>query len=190
MSYCFKFNCIAFGLTLTGLVGACDHDDITSRIAETSVPCGGLAGSECPDGLLCADDPADDCDPGQGADCAGICVEPGPAICGGFAGLMCPMGQTCVDDPRDSCDPMLGGADCSGICEDVDGGANGHHPHPHKPGKPGKPGKGKPGKPTKCEDDGRSYVSHDPNQCAAILFQCGDGETAFFDECGCGCVPA
>lgn len=177
MSYLFKLTCVTFGLTLTGLVGACEHEDITPRHADDSVPCGGFAGSECPDGLVCADDPADDCDPTRGADCGGICVAPGPVACGGFVGLTCPMGQACVDDPRDSCDPTLGGADCAGICEDVDGGEDrGHHGHPRKPGKPGK-----------CKDDGRSYVSHDPNQCAAILFQCGDGQTAFFDECGCGC---
>jgi hypothetical protein len=38
--------------------------------------CGGIAGFPCPDGLKCADDPSDDCDPTQGgADCPGICVK-------------------------------------------------------------------------------------------------------------------
>ena len=37
--------------------------------------CGGIAGIPCPDGMKCADDPADDCDPRQGgADCSGICI--------------------------------------------------------------------------------------------------------------------
>jgi hypothetical protein len=39
--------------------------------------CGGIAGLECPAGLLCIDDPHDDCDPEQGgADCLGLCVKP------------------------------------------------------------------------------------------------------------------
>jgi hypothetical protein len=38
--------------------------------------CGGIAGIQCPDGLVCIDDPGDDCDPQQGgADCFGICVK-------------------------------------------------------------------------------------------------------------------
>jgi hypothetical protein len=35
-------------------------------------------------------------------------------------------------------------------------------------------------------DPRRSYVSRDPDQCAAIRFFCAEGE-AFFDRCGCGC---
>jgi Kazal-type serine protease inhibitor domain len=36
--------------------------------------CGGIAGRRCPEGKICVDDPADDCDPEQGgADCPGIC---------------------------------------------------------------------------------------------------------------------
>lgn len=36
--------------------------------------CGGIAGIPCPEGQTCVDNPADDCDPGQGgADCPGIC---------------------------------------------------------------------------------------------------------------------
>jgi hypothetical protein len=37
-----------------------------------------------------------------------------------------------------------------------------------------------------CDDPDRSYVSRDPDACAAISFLCGDSEP-FFDECGCGC---
>ncbi|MFN3198282.1 MAG: hypothetical protein ACE366_07660 [Bradymonadia bacterium] len=47
--------------------------------------CGGFAGFECPEGLICVDDPNDECDPAQGgADCIGICVEddsPAPNQC-------------------------------------------------------------------------------------------------------------
>lgn len=36
--------------------------------------CGGFAGFECPRGMVCVDDPSDDCDPNRGgADCIGIC---------------------------------------------------------------------------------------------------------------------
>jgi hypothetical protein len=36
--------------------------------------CGGIAGIPCPQGKVCIDDPADDCDPKRGgADCPGIC---------------------------------------------------------------------------------------------------------------------
>jgi hypothetical protein len=36
-------------------------------------------------------------------------------------------------------------------------------------------------------DPKQSYVSRDPAQCAAILFKCPGGTTAFFNDCGCGC---
>ncbi len=40
--------------------------------------CGGFAGIPCPAGLICIDDPRDDCDPKRGgADCIGICRGPG-----------------------------------------------------------------------------------------------------------------
>lgn len=32
------------------------------------------------------------------------------------------------------------------------------------------------------------YMSSDPVECAALTFQCGDGEDTFDDACGCGCV--
>jgi len=38
--------------------------------------CGGIAGIQCAEGLVCVDDPSDDCDPAQGGrDCGGICVK-------------------------------------------------------------------------------------------------------------------
>ncbi|WNG39940.1 hypothetical protein F0U61_44360 [Archangium violaceum] len=47
--------------------------------------CGGFAGTPCPKGQLCVDDPSDDCDPERGgADCIGICVKESeckPASC-------------------------------------------------------------------------------------------------------------
>ncbi|KAK3291791.1 uncharacterized protein B0H64DRAFT_435555 [Chaetomium fimeti] len=77
--------------------------------------CGGIAGVACEPGMMCVDDPTDDCDPKNGgADCGGICVK--PPFCGGFSGTECEDGKKCVDDPSDDCDPENGGADCSGIC--------------------------------------------------------------------------
>lgn len=95
-------------------------------------------------------------------------VKGGGQFCGGIAGFPCPEGYACVDDPSDDCDPSSGGADCGGIC------------------------KKQRGKPSKCNygDPDRSWVSKDPNQCAAILFLCAEGTQPFFDECGCGCETA
>jgi hypothetical protein len=84
-----------------------------------------------------------------------------PLVCGGIQGIPCPTGQVCVYP--DDCDPEQGGSDCSGICQDA----------PHKL--------------NRCNKPGRTYVSRDPAQCAAILFFCEPGKTVFFDECGCGC---
>lgn len=40
-----------------------------------------------------------------------------------------------------------------------------------------------------CNSANRSYVSTDPEQCAAIFFVCAEGEEYFFDpDCGCGCT--
>ena len=44
-------------------------------IPRNQMLCGGIAGFQCPTGLRCLDDPADNCDPNNGgADCGGICV--------------------------------------------------------------------------------------------------------------------
>ncbi|MFL5344110.1 MAG: hypothetical protein ACJ8AT_04920 [Hyalangium sp.] len=91
-------------------------------------------------------------------------------FCGGFANIPCPEGLLCVDDPNDDCDPNAGGRDCGGICAE-----------PDKDKKP------------KCEDDQDprlSYVSREPDKCAATDVRCSEGYTAFFNDCGCGCQPA
>lgn len=85
-------------------------------------------------------------------------------FCGGIAGIQCPTGKVCVDDRTDDCDPNRGGADCGGVCR----------------------GGGKPAK-ASCRGPNRTYVSTNPDECAAILFMCADGATPFFDACGCGC---
>jgi len=98
------------GLSLHARQIACRSDDYDCR-----VPCGGIRGLPCPDGLRCVDDPSDDCNPAKGgSDCIGICVE--PQRCGGLLGLRCPKGLKCIDDPSDECDPKKGGFDCIGIC--------------------------------------------------------------------------
>lgn len=167
-------------LALVGNLTACDRLGTTSErmASEDPIACGGFAGLECPDGLVCVDDPDDDCDPKHGgADCGGICEPAQPAFCGGFAGIACPEGQVCADDPNDDCDPENGGADCGGICEPK---------HPHKPHKPHHPKPHKPHHDT-CKDPDRSYVSHSPATCAAIRFICEADKSPFFDDCGCGC---
>ena len=136
MHYTYKLASLTLGLAL---VTACDHEDITPRQGELIDPiaCGGFGGLECPDGLTCVDDPADDCDPNKGgADCSGICQDTGPTYCGGFGGLECPDGLTCVDDPADDCDPNKGGADCIGVCEPT---PIKHPPIKHPPKQPKHP---------------------------------------------------
>jgi hypothetical protein len=41
---------------------------------EEQTLCGGIAATPCEGGLVCVDDPSDDCDLSTGADCGGICV--------------------------------------------------------------------------------------------------------------------
>ncbi|HYO71305.1 MAG TPA: hypothetical protein VEU33_35020 [Archangium sp.] len=36
-------------------------------------------------------------------------------------------------------------------------------------------------------EPGYTYVSRDPAECPAIFFTCPDGQSAFFNDCGCGC---
>jgi hypothetical protein len=102
---------------------ACPHwecDNGTCQINLGSCPpqpqaCGGIAGIQCPSGMICVDNPTDSCDPTKGgADCPGECVV--KQFCGGIAAIQCPGGWNCIDDPTDSCDPNNGGADCGGIC--------------------------------------------------------------------------
>jgi hypothetical protein len=82
---------------------------------QAALTCGGLAGTACPSGSTCVDDPSDSCDPAKGGtDCAGVCQA---VFCGGIAAIQCPSGASCVDDPNDNCDPNAGGADCGGVCE-------------------------------------------------------------------------
>eukprot|EP01084_Bolivina_argentea_P031328 57982_1 len=114
------------GTVYSNLCGAgCDgftaDDCVQAMEGECPSTCGGLVAVACDKGLVCVDDPTDDCDPENGgADCGGICVqavEGGcPSTCGGFAGFACDKGLVCVDDPTDDCDPENGGADCGGIC--------------------------------------------------------------------------
>jgi hypothetical protein len=87
-------------------------------------------------------------------------------FCGGIAGIPCAEGSTCADDPNDQCDPNQGGADCGGICQQ----------------------EGTKKKSCTGKEPGYTYVSRDPAECPAILFTCPDGQSAFFNDCGCGCT--
>jgi hypothetical protein len=97
-------------------------------------------------------------------------------FCGGFGGIACPAGYTCVDDPSDTCDPRNGGADCGGICvkaaratETVDTTDDGAKD---------------------CGGPDKHYVLRDSTQCMAVTFECAEGTSPFFDDCGCGCVDS
>ena len=89
-------------------------------------------------------------------------------FCGGFAGIPCAQGLTCVDDPNDDCDPNQGGRDCGGICQAT----------------------GEEKKSCTGEEPGYTYVNRDPARCSALRFTCPEGQSAFFNDCGCGCTAS
>jgi hypothetical protein len=103
-------------------------------------------------------------------------------FCGGFAAIPCPEGLTCVDDPRDTCNPDLGGRDCGGICVGL--------PQPSSTVSALSTDSEADKKKCDYNDPNLRYVSRDPAQCAAIFFFCQEGETTFFNDCGCGCATA
>ncbi|NUP10658.1 MAG: hypothetical protein HOW73_31830 [Polyangiaceae bacterium] len=76
--------------------------------------CGGFAGLQCPGGMICIDDPADDCDPNNGgADCGGICIDgPGGEPCGSS---VCGAGSFCCNESCGICAPD-GGACTQQVC--------------------------------------------------------------------------
>lgn len=121
-------------------------------------PCGGRDDAPCPTGSRCVDDPA--CAPGGDDACAGVCA---PAVCGDRLSQACPNGQACVDDPDDDCEPD-GRAACPRVCA------------------------GELALPVACSEAGRTFVSHDEDLCAQILFICEVGWVPFYDGCGCGCA--
>jgi hypothetical protein len=90
-------------------LGACDD---CNAIPPDVMICGGIAGFRCPPGTTCVDDPRDSCEPGGGADCAGLCVIPltdaTPDIC--------PAGFIEIDDETDDCNPDCGDLDCATLC--------------------------------------------------------------------------
>ncbi|AKT36465.1 hypothetical protein [Chondromyces crocatus] len=96
----------------------------------------------------------------------------GEQFCGGIANMPCPDGFACVDDPHDDCDPRRGGYDCGGICV------------------PESDENTPPGAQEACsyDEEDKNYVLRDPQTCMAALFRCPDGQDAFFDHCGCGCL--
>lgn len=61
---------VLFGV---GFAAGCERQVVAPD--EGARACGGLAGTSCPEGLVCVDDPSDDCDAQRGgADCAGTCA--------------------------------------------------------------------------------------------------------------------
>lgn len=159
---------VALGLAaLAGCVEAREEAPARAEEFGEPAPCG--PGGECPPGHVCA--PADDdCDEEEGG-CPGGCQWAG---CAGLFGVSCPDGQVCVDDPGDECEPLRGGADCLGLCVAP--------PDPRPRPRPLRPA------PSRCADPARSYVSHDLEMCAQVLFVCEPDWLPFYDACGCGCV--
>lgn len=71
--------------------------------------CGGIAAIPCTAGYTCIDNPNDNCDSTNGADCGGICVR----ACGGIAGITCAAGEYCQYTlEADQC----GYGDALGVC--------------------------------------------------------------------------
>ncbi len=69
------YACAALALALGA--AACTEDHRIGDLDRGSHKrCGGIAGTTCPIGEICTDDPADSCDPATGADCAGKCTRP------------------------------------------------------------------------------------------------------------------
>src|SRR5687768_2128075 len=75
----------------------------------------------CREGLICVDNPGDNCNPTQdGFKCPGTCkvnIVKEDEInrpCGGTTGYNCSGGMICVDDPSDNCNPTKDGAKCKG----------------------------------------------------------------------------
>jgi hypothetical protein len=130
--------------------------------------CGGIAGFPCAEGLVCVDDPKDDCDPDQGgADCGGICRrERSNPSCTGRE-----PGQKYISRDPNQC------AAIRFFC------AEGFSPFFNDCGC----GCQKDRKSCDYRDPNLSYVSKDPLQCLAITFECTEGATQFFNDCGCGC---
>ncbi|MEJ7735137.1 MAG: hypothetical protein WKG00_38860 [Polyangiaceae bacterium] len=132
--------------------------------------------------------------------------EPPPLACGGLLGLGCPEKYECVDDWRDECDPEQGGADCSGLCEHVDGGAacapftplcgtgevcvDGRHDLPCVPPADDTPPQCLTG--TCVAADCGLIPPYDPSvlDCANTPVRCAPGYFTHEDACGCSCVPA
>ena len=86
-------------------------------------PCGGPSQLTCREGLICVDNPGDNCDPTRdGLKCPGTCKvnivkeDEIDRPCGGTTGYNCSGGMICVDDPSDNCDPSKDGVKCKGIC--------------------------------------------------------------------------
>ncbi len=88
-------------------------------------PCGGFAGTACPENAECVDDPRDDCDPLNGGnDCIGVCAasndtapeNPEPLVNKACEVNPCPAGYQCIPNGKDLCDPARGYNICSRIC--------------------------------------------------------------------------
>jgi hypothetical protein len=76
--------------------GICVDSSQNRDAGATGGSCGGFAGTVCPGGQDCVDDPSDNCDPAHGgADCPGICVA--NATCGADPCGACPSGKVAHD---------------------------------------------------------------------------------------------
>jgi hypothetical protein len=74
--------------------------------------CGGFAGTACPGGQDCVDDPSDSCDPANGgADCPGICVP--NTTCGADPCGACPTDTV----PHDTCSNGAWQCTCLALCQ-------------------------------------------------------------------------
>jgi len=98
-------ECVAAPCPATDVRGVCVPNG-------SKVACGGIAGTPCPGGGKCVDDPSDSCDPAAGgADCGGVCQ------C--IEVVSCPIGTTFDSSPTVcTCVPSTPPT-CTAVCNNM-----------------------------------------------------------------------
>jgi hypothetical protein len=136
-----SFAILVLGLSVAAPACIAEVDENVGSLqqeAKGKIMCGGFAGLTCPGGMICVDDPSDDCDPDLGgADCIGMCRKGGgpkkPPSCKGqndksyiaygedcwVVKFFCEEGfQPFFDDCGCGCEPVAGEPCGANTCAD------------------------------------------------------------------------